>query len=310
MWAMLHWRPKLVFDRDAAMRLGRAGGGILLANLAGIINKRIVDGITGTVLGLAQLGHFRLGWRFFDFMVQFSVTPLSAVALSAFSSIQHDRERLTRAYLRLTQFAAIASLPMFFGLGAIADLLVPVVLGDKWSHSIIVMQMLGFVMLGGVVNYFFGSVLIAVGRVNVVVRQSTAQIFGTAVLVLVGAQFGILGVLLAIVTRALMVAAYNISALHKEIGLSLTALFQTLMPPVVACGVMVAVVRFGLQELKGAMPDFVLLGVLIVLGAFAYGATLLAGDFLGLWRGYIKGMLTALGGVIIRRRASPTMAGA
>jgi hypothetical protein len=82
------------------------------------------------------------------------------------------------------------------------------------------------------------------------------------------------------------------------------------MPPVVACGIMVAAVRFGMIELAGSMPDVVLLCALIALGAFTYGAALLAGDVLGLWRGYIKGVLTSLGGVITRRRPSPTMAGA
>lgn len=308
LWAMLRWRPRMVFDRTAAVNLARTGGGVLLANLSGIINRRLVDGITGGVLGLTQLGHFRLGWRFFDFIVQFSVTPLTAVALSMFSSIQHDRKRLVRAYLRLTQFVAIASLPMFFGLAAIADLLVPVVLGERWSKSVIVMQMLGFVMLGGVVNYFFGSALIAVGRVSVVVRQSAAQIVGTGVAVFVGAQFGIIGVLLAIVLRALLVAVYNVTALRKEIGLSVTDLLRTLMPPILASGIMVAVVRLGMLELTGTMPKVVLLGVLVIVGALTYGAALMAGDVLGLWRGYVGGVFSALGSAIVRRRASPTMA--
>ena len=307
LWAMLRWRPEMTFDRSAAVALARTGGGILLSNISGIVNRRLVDGITGAILGLTQLGHFRLGWRFFDFIVQFSVTPLSAVALSAFSKVQHDPERLTRVYLRLTQFVALASLPTFFGLAATADLLVPVVLGDRWRESIIVMQLLGFVMLGGVVNYFFGTALIAVGKVNIVVRQSVIQIFGTALFVAVGAHFGIIDVLLAIIARALMVAVYNIAALRKEIGLSLAALFQSLMPPVVASGVMVAAVRFGMLELAGSMPGIVLLGVLVTLGVATYGAALLIGDFVGLWRGYIRSALTSLGGAVIRRPAA-TMA--
>ncbi len=308
LWAMLSWKPRREFDRPEARRMVRIGGGILLANLAGIINKRLADGITGAVLGLSQLGHFRLGWRFFDFIVQFTVTPLTAVALSAFSTIQHDHEKLRRAYIRLTQFVALASLPMFFGLGAIADLLVPVVLGDKWSESIVVMQLLGFVMLGGVVNYFFAPALIAVGKVHIVVRQSAAQIIGTGVLVAAGTTFGIVGVLLAIATRALMVAVYNVSALRSEIGLSVVALLQALMPPVVASGIMVAAVRFGMLELSGAMPGIVLLGLLIALGAATYAAALIVGDFLGLWRGYIRSVLASLAGAITRRGASPSMA--
>lgn len=307
LWGMLRWRPPMEFDTSDAARLVRIGFGILFANLAGIINKRLVDGITGAMLGLAQLGHFRLGWRFFDFIVQFSVSPLTSVALSAFSTIQHDRVKLTRAYLRMTQFIALASLPMFFGLGATADLLVPVVLGDKWKESIVVMQLLGFVMLGGTVNYFFAPVLIAVGKVHVVMRQSAAQIFGTALFVLIGANFGIVGVLGAIIARAMTVAVYNVTALRREIGLSVMSLLQVLLPPLVASAVMVGVVRFGMMQLHDRMPGFVLLGLLVAMGAAAYAAALMLGDLLGPWRGYVRGVASSLAGAVARRQATPAM---
>jgi O-antigen/teichoic acid export membrane protein len=302
---MVGWKPKAEFDRGEAVRLVRTGAGILFGKLAGNVNKRLVDGITGAVLGLAQLGSFRLGWRFFDFIVQFSVTPLSAVALSTFSTIQHDTEKLKRAYLRLTQFVSLGSFPAFFGLGAVADLAIPTILGDKWQDSIIVMQLLGFVMLGGVVNYFFGSALIAIGRVNVMVRQSTAQIVATAILVLIGAQFGIVGVIVAVIARAALVAVYNMAVLRREIGLAPSDFVRALIPPIVASGLMVAAVRFAMLELQGAMPNFVLLIVLIAIGAAAYGAALVIGDFAGLWRGYLRSAASSVAGAFNRRSASP-----
>ena len=138
--------------------------------------------------------------------------------------------------------------------------------------------------------------------------MTTVQIVGTAVFVAIGAQFGITGVLVAIIARALMVAVYNISALRAAIGLSLTALFQTLMPPIVACGIMVAVVRFSMLELSGSMHGYLLLCTVVMIGALTYGVALLAGDFLGLWRGYVRSVLSSLDGAIFRRGASPTMA--
>jgi O-antigen/teichoic acid export membrane protein len=302
LWSILDWRPKLEFDRGEGAGLVRSGTGIMMASLSGQLNKRIVDTITGGVLGLSELGHFRLGWRFFDFLTQFGVTPVTAVALSVFSAIKDDRARLVRTYLRLTQLVALVALPSFFGLGAIADVMVPVLLGDKWHDSIVVMQFLGLVMLGGVVNHFFAPLLIAMGKVQIVVRQSMAQIVGTAVFVFCGTYFGLVGVLVAIVTRAIMVAAYNIHALRKEVGLSPAALLSALMPPVVASAIMIAAVRFAKANLEHNVAGLELLILLIGIGAATYAAGLLAGDFVGAWRGYVRDALTTIRGALSKRR--------
>lgn len=300
-WAMLRWYPRWQFRGAEARILLHVGVSVMVANFSATVNKRIVDGITGAVLGMAQLGHFNLGWRFNNFIVQFAVTPISAVALTMFASVQHDRERFKRLYLRLTQFAALASLPLFFGLAVTADLLVPVVLGDKWAESIVVMRLLGFVMLGGTVNYFFAPAMIAAGHVHVVMRQATVQILGTALFVFVGAQFGILGVLVAIIARTLMVAVYNTTALHRTIGLSIVALLRVLMPPVVAAGAMVLAVEYAKLELAGQISDALLLVVLVAVGAAAYGAALVLGDAARLWRGYVRDTIESVTGVISRR---------
>ena len=307
-WAMLKWHPRMEFSRDDARELLRVGFGVMLANSTNVVNKRVVDGIVGSVLGVTELGHFYLGWRFFDFIVQFAVTPVTSVALSMFSTVQHNREMIIRIYLRLSQFVALASLPVFFGLAVIADLLVPVVLGSKWKDSIVVMQFLGFIMLAGTVNFFFASAMIAVGQMQIIARQATAQIIATAVLVFVGAHFGIIGVLLAIIARAWMLAVYNLTALRKVLGLSIAALLRTLMPPVVATGIMVGAVQLAKQNLAGLMAPPLLLASLIVIGAIIYGAVLILGDLAGLWRGYIRGAIESLMGAISTRSASaPTM---
>ena len=121
LWALLRWRPRFTFDRAEARHLLGTGFEIMLAGLAVVINLRIADSITGVFLGPQQLGFLRLGWRVFDVIVQFAVMPVSGVALSSFSKLRDNQESLRRAYLRLTQFMALGSLPIFFGLGAVAD---------------------------------------------------------------------------------------------------------------------------------------------------------------------------------------------
>lgn len=301
-WFMLRWRPLLTFDKAAAKRLLGTGAEIMLAGFSNIINLRVTQGIIGFVLGPADLGLFRFGWRFFEFVTQLSVAPVSSVALATFSHTQHDRAMLTRAYLRMTQFMAIGSLPLFFGLGAVADTFIPLVFGAKWTGSVVVVQSLGLVIIAGTVNYFFAPVLIAIGRSRVVLHQSIGQVLLSVILILAGAQFNILGIIVAIVVRTWLVAAYNIYVLRRELGVKPAAILLAVLPPAVASLAMAGVVEIAESRLAGTMPDAWLLAVLVSVGAAAYPAILASGDLVGLWRGYLQGAYSSLMSAMKGRR--------
>lgn len=304
LWSLLRWRPRFVFDRREARHLLGTGFEIMLAGLAGLINLRIADGITGLFLGPQQLGFLRLGWRFFDVINLLAVTPVSSVALSSFSKLRDNPENMRRAYLRLTQFIAIASLPMLFGLGAIADVLIPVVFGDKWRPAVPVLQLLGLLMLPGLINCFFPTLMVAHGSTRVVLKQSVAQIFISALFLSVGARWGVEGVMVAHILRASLVSAYNLHAMKRAVQVRPLAVLSVLAPPCAAGLLMVAVVlaaKHGLSDVLSGVP---LLAALIAIGAVAYGAILLGGDLFGPWKGYVGGAMRSLIGALPKGRAA------
>ena len=275
------------------------------AGFASVLNQRIAEGMTGFGIGAAQLGLLRLTSRLFDFIAQATVQPVSNVALSTFSQLQNDRAALLRAYLRLTQFMVLGSLPMYFGLGAVADVFVPLVLGEKWASAIVVIQLLAFSRIAAPVNYFFAPVMIAVGKTRVVLRQAIAQVLLTIVLIAIGSFFGIVGVLVAISVRAIVVAAYNVFALKTEIGLDKMAVMRVLVPPTAACAAMVVAVEIAKAAFGWALAPFWLLALLVVIGGVTYGAVLLLGEAVGVWRGYLRGAVGSLAGALTRRTLSP-----
>ncbi len=293
-WLFLRWHPRLVFDRVAAKTLFATGGEIMLAGFAGSLNQRVADAVTGTVLGAAALGFLRLGWRFFEVMVTLSVNPVTNVALTTLGRLQHDLPALRRAYLRLTQFMATASLPMFFGLGAIADVLVPLVFGEKWLGSVPVIELLSLIVLGMTVNVFFGAAMIAIGKSRLLLGQSLFQLVVTVVFVLAGAPFGTIGVMFGFIARGVVVATYNLIILSREAKIEPWAVVGTVIPPAVAAAVMVGLVEIAKFQLVGHVPAIPLLLILIPVGAATYGVALFGGDLVGLWRGYVRDAAASL----------------
>lgn len=295
LWGQIGWRPVRSVEFSRARPTLAIGWKVVVASVSGLLNTRIADAITGAFLGPALLGFLRLGWRFRDTLVQLSVQPMSSVALTSLSRLNSDPAARTRAYLRLTQFMAAASLPIFFGLGAVAEPLLRVLLGEKWMGATIVFQALGALMTAGCVNYFFGPVMVAVGRADVVMRQSVAQVLLTLPLMWIGSYAGLVGVLVAHVLRACIAAVYNLTAVRRHAGISIRSTLAAIVPAFIASLLMRLAVDAALQwaPLSSDVQKLVL-GVAV--GAISYATLLLLGDLLGIWHGYVRHAVASFGG--------------
>ena len=190
---------------------------------------------------------------------------------------------------------ALASLPLAFGIGVVADIFVPLVFGEKWLPSVSVLQLTGFLMLAATINYFFAPLMVAVGvtarRAETVRRPSLCQC---------GAPWhrcplGHRGRSDRVHAPRALVSCYNLYAMKRSEEQTVAAI-RMLAPPSVACAVMVGAVWLAKHHLSSSISDIHLLGVLIVIGAVTYGIALLAGDALGFWRGYVGESVQSLAG--------------
>jgi O-antigen/teichoic acid export membrane protein len=191
----------------------------------------------------------------------------------------------------------------------VADVFVPLALGPKWAGAILVMQLLAFTRLAAPVSYFFGPAMIAMGRSRALLRQSVVQVSLTFSLVSIGVFFGIVGVLVAVMMRGLLNAAYQVRQLHQEVGLEPRAILGVLLPPAAACAVMAVVVEMAKLQLAGDVPRIWLLAILVGAGAAAYFTTLLAGELICLWPGYVRGAADSLRRALRQKpKSAPTPA--
>ncbi|MDI1295519.1 MAG: lipopolysaccharide biosynthesis protein [bacterium] len=293
-WLQAGWRPSWRPELRPASIIVRDGGMILVGSFSGIINARVSDAITTLLLGPTALGFFRLASRFSDVMVQVLVTPIVAVALPSFAALQNDRDALERTYLRLTQFMAAASIPAFFGLGAVAEPFLTTILGAKWLGATIIFQLMGFSITAGAVNYFFAPLMVATGRADVVMKQSLSQIFIGIFLILGGAHFGMVGVAIATVIRGAIVNVMNVYIINRLIGVKYRNIIYQWLPPFI-CAIMMYAITKSILSLINFQPYAELI-IGITIGSISYTLLLVAGDFSGIWRHYVRGAFHSLRG--------------
>jgi hypothetical protein len=94
--------------------------------------------------------------------------------------------------------------------------------------------------------------------------------------------------------------------MSKVAGLRPLSVLTMLLPPSVACSIMMGVVLVTKDMLSSKMPSAELLALLVVTGAVAYAATLLTGEALGFWKGYLRGAVQSLTSTIRKRPSVST----
>ena len=112
----------------------------------------LIDTIYNELYGLAigkiysaeQLAYYNRANQFPNLITTNINGSISSVMLPALSNEQEDRQKLKHMMRRAIKISSFLMFPMMFGLVAVSDPLVKIILTDKWLPSVPLMQLLCF----------------------------------------------------------------------------------------------------------------------------------------------------------------------
>lgn len=163
LWAVNPWRPKLKFDEKIAKELIHFGKYIVISTMLLFFILNIDNVIAGRVLGTVFVGYYTLAFKFGNYSTTL-IAHVGTVIFSTFAKMQDELERLKKAYLMQLKYVSMISIPMAFGTLAIATEFVTIVLGEKWTPIIPILQILCFCGLFRSLQIGAGSIFYAVGK--------------------------------------------------------------------------------------------------------------------------------------------------
>ncbi|HYG25742.1 MAG TPA: oligosaccharide flippase family protein [Caulobacteraceae bacterium] len=242
------------------------------ANIADFGSKNLAPLVIGGALGVTAVGHYTLGWQLNRIPDAIISGPVYMSVFAAVAAAEAGRAELVLRPLRLL---VVVLAPVFAGLALVADLIVPIVLGDQWHATAPVLAALapaGFLLC---LFSIASSALLAMGRADRQFRLTVT--LGLAVLAgaALGARFGLPGVGLGVSAACLVMAPAYVRALTRELGIRPAQLFAGMAAPIAAAAGMALVVLLVRREI-GGLPEAAQLAVAIAAGALAYAAALLA----------------------------------
>jgi O-antigen/teichoic acid export membrane protein len=120
--------------------------------------------LVGHFLGVAALGSYSIAYQVVVKPV-FELNPiLTRVAFPAFAKKQRDNDALARGYVEVIRLIGFIVVPTMAAVAALAPVLVPVVFGNQWDASIVLLQILAVVGVTRSLTSPVGDLILAKGR--------------------------------------------------------------------------------------------------------------------------------------------------
>ncbi|KJS25997.1 MAG: hypothetical protein VR75_08655 [Hyphomonadaceae bacterium BRH_c29] len=238
------------------------------------LNAQTSRFVVASAFGQTSLGQFDIGSRLSTEFSQFLLIPITRSLFSAFSRIVNDAERFRAAYLRSQSTTSAIVMPVGIGLGLMADLLIPLLLGDKWSPAILIVQVYAPTMALTVMAAPIRSVGMALNRTKDLMHRDIVSFLVRVTGMVGGAYFfGFAGFLAAYCLTAIVIVFINLGFLSKFVDVSILQQLRNVSRSLISAACM-AIIVMQAKHLVGPLHSPWLtgleIGVLSALGAISY----------------------------------------
>jgi PST family polysaccharide transporter len=159
------------------------GAPIIGTGLAHMLQDRLFLALVGTVLDVRAAGFVNMTFRLAGTLKDTTMSAVNGLSLSTFARQQDDAAGLRRSFEENRRFIALLAHPIFFGLFATADQIVPLVLGGAWLPVVPLMQGMALAASFQLAVYQSEAVVSAIGRPGFATTFFTLAAAAVAVLI-------------------------------------------------------------------------------------------------------------------------------
>lgn len=212
------WFPHLLFSWGSFHRLFRFGSKLLAATIISSIYSNLYTLIIGKRFSASSLGYYTRADQFAQFAGTNISGILTRVCFPVLSSIQDDDNRLLLAYRKYIQVTAFIMFPIILLLCGVAEPLVLVLLGKKWSDSIPLLQILSLAYLFNGIVLINLNLLYVKGRSDLVLRLEFIKKSIAFTILIISMFFGVKVICIGMVVYSLIGFYLNTIYTKKLLG--------------------------------------------------------------------------------------------
>ncbi len=273
LWIVQPFRPRFVWD----IQLGRVmllyGLQIIAVETMAVLYTNVDYVIVGKVMGTADLAIYRQAFMVADLLIISLCWITARVLFPSYSKLSHDLGALRKGFLVTLRYIALVTIPLGFGLWAVAPLFVRTIFTEQWYGMIPLLQWLALRAAMDTLSFNAGSVFKAIGRPVIISKLIVVRLLILVPILLVAVRFGVIGVAVGQLCMAIIAGLLDFGMVKRVINVSFRDIFKSIQAALVAAlGMGVAVWLF-VSNSPNIWPGFALAGA-VCIGIIMYAALL------------------------------------
>lgn len=245
LWRMSSWRPTWEFSFQSLKSLFAFGGLMALSSFVETVYSNIQGLIIGRWYTASDLGYYTQAKKL-EIVPSSAITSVvNQVSFPVLSGLQDEKERFVYGMRKSIKATAFVSFPLMILLAVIAEPLIILLYGEKWSPSIPYFMLL---CMGGVlssVNCINTNSIVSLGKSKVYfIIQLLKRLIGIGMIIW-GMQYSVLGMVAGAVSLFYIAFFINGIVNGKLIGYGLWAQIKDILPYLLVSGIIGIVVFYG-----------------------------------------------------------------
>jgi O-antigen/teichoic acid export membrane protein len=270
-WRYSSWRPRRIYSLASLRGLAGFTGNVFAANIIDRVRLNTDTLLIGRFLGASAVGVYALACNVILVPFNRVAVPMAQVLLPAFARIQDERDRVASMWLHATRLLGAVSIPALLGLVVVAPDVVEVALGNRWSGTTPVIQLLAWIGLLQTLQILNSPILQALDRTSTILVWSIVNVAAGLLAFFIGFRWDIVGVAAAFLVVTVLVTPLFIWRTARVLGIPLRRYAQCLSGVVQASLAMVACVTAArLAMVEYGVSGATRLALLVILGAAVY----------------------------------------
>lgn len=264
---VLHKKPIFAFSYKRIKKLFNYGIKVLGSGLLIAIYTKIRSFIIGKIYKTSDLAFYNRADQFPSLFVGNVVTSISAVLFPEMASIQENIEKVKAVMKRSIRFTAYMMCPLLFGLAAIADNLVIVLLTDKWLPCVPYLRILCVSYLWYPIHSTNLQSIKAIGRSDIALKTEVIKKAIETITLLCVMFINVKAIVISMAVNSTIFMFVNAYPNQKYIGYSIIEQLNDIVEPLLMSMFMFVIV-YALNYLQ--INSVLLMGIQIIVGAGIY----------------------------------------
>jgi len=221
---------KFIFKWIHYKRLFSFGARVSIISFMEFISSNLDTMTIGRFMGDIALGFYNRAFMLVNLPMQYLVTSFSRVLMPSFSQIQDQTYRIKNAYLSSILLVSSVLIPVSWGISVAAKDIVMVVLGDKWSASIPILQIISLAIPFNLLKHLAAIIFEAVGELNIKIKIELFNIVLLIVLFYILSDFGVIGFAVAVSVSQILVFIIYMILSNRRLHINRMEMFCALKP--------------------------------------------------------------------------------